>query len=163
MCEEHWENGRNGGIRLFRYLIRRIYYDASAGFAYYPLNARIAASIYKRHSANTTSARECGLEEEESGAFFTHLALFNALGHDYSQRVPGLNNPGDSLSLSFFFFHFWTGCARASPELIYYGGRNVPAMLTPVIGNNVCRERIEKETRRGYGKRERVQRVFYSG
>lgn len=44
-----------------------------------------------------------------------------------------------------FFFTPDRPCSRASPELIYYDGRNVPVMLTPVIGNNVCRERIEKE------------------
>lgn len=85
---------------------------------------------------------------------FTHLTLFNALGYDYSQRAPVSTVQG-------FFFHLGTDRARASTELIYYGSRNVPVMLTLVIGNNVCRERIEKERKkRGYAKRERVQRVF---
>lgn len=69
---------------------------------------------------------------------FTHPALFNALGHDYSQRAP-------VSTIQRFFFQSGTDRARASTELIYYGSRNVLVMLTPVIGNNVCRERIEKE------------------
>lgn len=92
---------------------------------------------------------------------FTRPTLFNAHGHDYSQRVPVSTVPG-------VFFNPRTGpCSRASPELIYYGGRNVPGvMLTLVIGNNVCRERVEKRggerRKRGYGKRERVRREFFT-
>lgn len=71
------------------------------------------------------------------------LALFNAHDHDYSQHIPGLDRPEGA-----FFSPQDRPCSRAFPELIYYGGRNVPVMLTPVIGNNVCRERIEKEKER---------------
>lgn len=55
----------------------------------------------------------------------------------------------------FFFLPRDRPCSRVSSELIYYDGRNVPVMLTPVIGNNVCRERIEKEK----GKRVRKKRM----
>lgn len=83
---------------------------------------------------------------------FAHLALFNALGHDYSPRVPVSTVPG--------LFSLRGGlCLCAAPELIYYGGRTYPVILTPVIGNNVCRERVGKETgKEGWEKGERVQR-----